>query len=133
MVETIEEIDEFDWIPDLIQVRVTNPGKHYSTHLEAMIATNVTNAKKFVEKYGYSYFNNKVYKQWVIDNNITSFLTIGMEDTIFFNQNGMNLTTPIKDKTYYIVDKPCYNIYRLIDIETGKDFIIGQEGFEYVK
>ena len=56
----MKESEEFDWVPEVKKVVVTNKGAYYPTHLEAMVELNVTGAKKFADKYGYFFWNTPV-------------------------------------------------------------------------
>ena len=135
MKDIIKEIlkeseNEFDWIPELREVVVTNPGLRYPTHLEAMVALGVTGAKEFIDKFGIYYFNTEEFHKWRQEH------SYHYGDDLFFSENGINLTKPIKGETYYISDLP-YNengtlIYKLISPYNNREFIIGESGFKFL-
>lgn len=123
-----ESEDEFEWLPEPIKVKVINVGVYYPTYLEAMEYLGVTGAKEFMEKYGENW--------WRSDEYVEKYG--GGYDEEFLIDKGVNLTVPIKGKIYYTTDlaysnpKKTKKIYRLIDPDTNKEFIIGEEGFVVV-
>ena len=88
----------------------------------------VTGAREFMEKYGENW--------WRSDEYVEKYG--GGYDEEFLIDKGVNLTVPIKGKIYYTTDlaysnpEKTKNIYRLIDPDTNKEFIIGKEGFVVV-
>lgn len=115
----LRESEEFEWVPDLIKVVVTNTGDYYPTNLDAMIELGVIGAREFLEKYG---------SHWWLHNQS------GKEDVYFLMDSGVNLTLPIKDKIYYTTDKYYLQnqskIYKLMDPDTNKEFVMREEGFK---
>ena len=88
MKDIIKEIlkeseNEFDWIPELREVVVTNPGLRYPTHLEAMVALGVTGAKEFIDKFGIYYFNTEEFHKWRQEH------SYHYGDDLFFSENTM--------------------------------------------
>lgn len=115
----LRESEEFEWVPDLTKVVVTNTGDYYPTNLDAMIELDVVGAREFLIEYG---------PHWWLHNQS------GKEDVYFLMDSGVNLTLPIKDKIYYTTDKYYLQnqskIYKLMDPDTNKEFVMREEGFK---
>lgn len=115
----LRESEEFEWVPDLIKVVVTNTGDYYPTNLDAMIELGVIGAREFLEKYGSHWWLHRYS---------------GKDDVYFLMDSGVNLTFPIKDKIYYTTDKYYLQnqskIYKLMDPDTNKEFVMREEGFK---
>lgn len=127
-----EEFDNFDWIPNPIKVIVTHSGSWYPTNVDAMVALGVTGAKEFVEKYGRFWWDSKDYKKWRKEENRRGW----MDEDFFTEVAGLNVMEPRNGDICYLVDKQYIQgvnkIYKLIHIETGKEFIISEEGFKQI-
>jgi len=128
-----EEFDNFDWVPNPVKVVVTNRGVWYPTNMDAMIALGVTGAKEFREKYGNFWRESEDYQKW--RNESTTAKNWSDEDFLIYA--GINLMIPKNGNICYLIDKSYIQgsdeIYKLIHIETGKEFIMGKYGFEKIE
>ena len=127
-----EEFDDFDWVPHPVKVVVTHRGNWYPTNTDAMVALDVTGAKEFIEKYGDFWWESDDYGKWRLETQ-----NHGWPDEDFFTYVGLNVMEPKNGDICYLVDKPYIQgnskIYKLIHIETGKEFIMGDKGFRRIE
>lgn len=121
--------NEFDWVPSLRKVIVTNRGKWYPSNLKAMVDLEVTGAQEFIERYGEYWWVSSTFNKWTEENgnNMDYFLYLGIP----------NLMKPETGDICYMLDKPyiqgAEHIYKLVHEKTGKEFIIGGEGFKIME
>ena len=124
----LKESEEFDWVPELQKVVVTNRGAYYPTNLEAMLELDVTGAKEFFNKYGQYWWTTNEYENWERDSHE------GADSEDFLRLKIPSLVNPKDGDICYLIDKAYVqgttNIFKLVRVADGGEFVIADYGFK---